>query len=199
MGNDKKIDKANESVNLRKLSYSPQVNPLLEPTEIEVKRKYVRTSSRESTDPASQQVTATTIHIVEEKDDAEFVKVFIEGVRAAFSLTKTAYRVFQLVIAVYESTPLKKGFAESIYLAWFDGGLAGQDVGMSDRTFHNGLRELLTKGFLYPKAPNLYWVNPNLFFKGDRVAFVKEYKRRAIVTAARARSQQQELLGEEDQ
>ena len=41
-----------------------------------------------------------------------------------------------------------------------------------------GLRELLAKGFLAPRSPNLYWVNPALFFKGDRVAFVKEYRRR---------------------
>lgn len=197
--NDKKIDKPIQSVNLRKLSYSPQVNPLLEPTEIELKKKYVRTSSVQSTDPTTMMVTATTIHIIEEKDDAEFVKVFAEGIRAAFSLTKTAYKVFQVVLAVYESTPLKKGFAESIYLAWFDGGLAGQDIGMSDRTFHNGLKELLQKGFLYPKAPNLYWVNPGLFFKGDRVAFVKEYKRRSVVTAARERAAQQDLLHEVDQ
>lgn len=82
-----------------------------------------------------------------------------------------------MVLAIYEATPMRSGYADSIYLAWFDGGLAGRDVGMSDRTFHNGLKELLQKGFLYPKAPNLYWVNPALFFKGDRVAFVKEYRR----------------------
>jgi hypothetical protein len=50
---------------------------------------------------------------------------------------------------------------------------------MSDRTFHGGLKELLAKGFLAPKAPNQYWVNPALFFKGDRVAFVREYRKTA--------------------
>ena len=52
----------------------------------------------------------------------------------------------------------------------------GNDIGMSDRTFHNGLKELIAKGFLSAKAPNQFWVNPALFFKGDRVAFLKEYR-----------------------
>jgi hypothetical protein len=48
---------------------------------------------------------------------------------------------------------------------------------MSEYTFKRGLRELLAKGFLSPREPNLYWVNAALFFKGDRVAFIKEYRR----------------------
>lgn len=117
------------------------------------------------------------IYTIEERDDADFVKVFADGVKASFSLTTTAARVFQVVLGVYEATPMRGGYADSIYLAWFDGGLAGRDVGMSDRTFQNGLKELLEKGFLSPKAPNLFWINPTMFFKGDRVAFVKEYRR----------------------
>ncbi|WP_434533783.1 hypothetical protein, partial [Chitiniphilus shinanonensis] len=75
-------------------------------------------------------------------------------------------------------TPMAGGYADSVYLAWFDGGLSGQNIGMTDRTFQTGLRELLAKGFLAARSPNLFWVNPSLFFKGDRVAFVKEYRRR---------------------
>jgi hypothetical protein len=33
------------------------------------------------------------------------------------------------------------------------------------------------KGFLSPKLRDQFWVNPSLFFKGDRVAFITEYKR----------------------
>ena len=49
---------------------------------------------------------------------------------------------------------------------------------MSKYTFNNGLKELLEKQFLFPRSPNEYWVNPALFFKGDRVAFLKEYRLR---------------------
>jgi len=54
---------------------------------------------------------------------------------------------------------------------------------MSDRTFHAGLKELIAKEFLKPKLPNQYWVNPALFFKGDRVAFMREYRRTPTKTA----------------
>ena len=56
--------------------------------------------------------------------------------------------------------------------------------GMSEKTFQRGLRELLGKSFLAPKLPNVYWVNPALFFKGDRVMFVREYRRRSAQTKA---------------
>jgi hypothetical protein len=73
---------------------------------------------------------------------------------------------------------MSKGFADSVYLAWFDGGLSGRSVGMSDDTFNRGMKELLSKGFLSPRGPNVFWVNPSLFFKGDRVLFLKEYRRK---------------------
>lgn len=176
---------------LRKLAYSPDHNPLMDPLDIEVKRRRVRTSgARDLVDVETGELSGVSaIYTIEERDDAGFVKVFADGVKLAFGLTGTAARVFQVVLAIYESTPMRGGYVDSIYLAWFDGGLAGRDVGMSDRTFHNGLKELLQKGFLYPKAPNLYWVNPALFFKGDRVAFVKEYRRMRPTNPA-----QQELL-----
>ena len=54
----------------------------------------------------------------------------------------------------------------------------GRSIGMSEATFHRGFKELLLNRFLAPRSANLYWVNAALFFKGDRVAFVKEYRRK---------------------
>lgn len=171
---------ARSGPNLRGLSFSPDANPLLEPQEIEVRRRRVKTGRQQDLiDPRTGEVTGVSaVFTVEEKDDAEFVKVFADGVKAAFGLSKTASRVFQVVLEQYQQTPMSGGYADSVYLAWFDGGLSGQSIGMTDRTFQTGLKELLAKGFLAPRAPNLFWVNPSLFFKGDRVAFVKEYRRR---------------------
>ena len=76
--------------------------------------------------------------------------------------------------------PISKRYADSIYLVWFDCGLSGRQLGMSEPTFNSGLKKLLAKCFLYPKKPNIYWVRltPHYFFKGDRgVMFIKEYQR----------------------
>lgn len=168
------------TINLRKLDFSPLVNPLVEPQQIQSKRRFVRSGrADELINPATGEVHGVaTIHLVEERDDAEFVKVFAAGVAASYELSKTAQRVFQVVIDVYQRTPMSRGFADSIDLFWFGDGIEGRDVGMSEKTFQRGLKELLEKRFLYPKTPTSFWTNPALFFKGDRVLFVKEYRRR---------------------
>lgn len=172
------VSAARQGPNLRDLKFSPESNPLLEPTEIEVKRRRVKTGESKSlVDPLTGELThVSAVYTIEDKDDEEFVKVFSDGVKAAFGLSKTASRVFQVVLEQYQNTPMSTGYAEAVYLAWFGDGLSGQSIGMTDRTFHTGLKELLAKGFLAPKAPNLFWVNPSLFFKGNRVTFIKEYR-----------------------
>lgn len=164
------------------------VNPLIEPQEIRVQKRYIRTrGGTEMVNPRTGELAGVAaIHIVEERDDAEFVKVFAEGVRAAFELTKTGYRVFQAVLAIYQNTSMKGGYAEAVELFWFGEGLNGLQIDMSEKTFQRGLKELLAKGFLAPKSASMFWVNPTLFFKGDRVAFVKEYRRKSAKREAEA-------------
>lgn len=168
------------SINLKKLDYFPAYNPLMEPHEVEVKKRYVRTGIKNDlVDPSTGEVQAVAaVHQIEYRDDAEFVKVFAAGVAASYDLNKTAQRVFQAVLAEYERTPMRGGFADTVELFWFGDGLSGRDIGMSEKTFQRGLKELLGKGFLAPKSSSVFWINPNLFFKGDRVLFIKEYRRR---------------------
>ncbi|WP_175744496.1 hypothetical protein [Burkholderia multivorans] len=171
---------SNEKPNLRYLEFSPEVNPLLEPKAITIKRRYVDSGvRRDLMDSDGVVQAATVIRNIEEKDDAEFVKVFAAGVSASYDLSRTGQRVFQAVLDEYQRTPMQGGFADAVYLSWFGEGLSGRDVGMSEKTFQRGLRELLGKAFLAPKSPNVYWVNPALFFKGDRVMFIREYRRRS--------------------
>jgi len=167
---------------LDKLSYSPTINPLIEPQQIRTKKRLVRSGRADQVVSTStgEVFGVSAIHQVEERDDAEFVKVFAAGVAATYELTKTAQRVFQVVLDQYQRTPMSRGYADTVELFWFGDGIDGRDVGMSEYTFKRGLRELLDKGFLYPKSPSSYWTNPALFFKGDRVMFIKEYRRRRV-------------------
>jgi len=170
------------SVNLRYLEYTPEQNPLMELTSVPVKKKKVRSglASKTLVDVETGEIAAASVvHQIEDKDSDEFVKVFAAGIAAAYELSRTGQRVFQSVLQEYERTPMSGGFVDSVHLVWFGDGLQGKDIGMSDKTFQRGLKELLSKGFLAPKIPNVYWVNPALFFKGDRVMFVKEYVRRS--------------------
>lgn len=170
-----------KTVNLRRLNYSPRENPFMAGAEIRTSTKTVRTRSapRDLLDPETGEVVgATVIHTIEERDEEHFVKVFAEGVRAAFDLKAPGARVFNLVLAEYQSAKMTGGYADSITLFFFDEGLNGRSIDISEKTFQRGLKELLSKGFLSPKAPNQFWVNPALFFKGDRVTFAREYRKK---------------------
>ena len=168
------------SINLRKLEFSPTFNPLVEPQQLRTRRRLVKSGrSEDLVNPATGEITGVAaIHQIEERDDAEFVKVFAAGVAASYELTKTAQRVFQVVLDQYPRTPMSRGYADVVNLFWFGDGIDGRDAGMSEKTFQRGLKELLEKRFLWAKDPVSFWVNPALFFKGDRVLFIKEYRRR---------------------
>lgn len=169
-----------EKINLRKLHLSPLVNPLVKPQEITSRRRLVKSGRTEDLiNSVTGEVSGmSAIHQIEEKDDAEFVKVFAAGVSASYDLSKTAQRVFQVVLDQYQRTPMSKGYADYVNLLWFEGGIEGREVGISEKTFQRGLKELLMKKFLAPKDGVAYWINPALFFKGDRVIFIREYRRR---------------------
>lgn len=163
-----------------KSRYSPDVNPLMESLVVPTKKSRVSSGLGQTPliDGQTGEVVATTvIHQITEVDTEQFVKVFLAGINAIYELTRPGQRVFQAVLAEYERTDMHSGFAAAVALAWFDGGLSGRAIDMSEKTFNRGLRELLDKGFIAPKTPGLFWVNPSLFFKGDRVRFVKEYRR----------------------
>lgn len=173
----------NQSIHALKRAFSPIDNPFAKPVTIDIdahsKRRYVQTGKQQDlVDPATGEVhSVSMIRKVEIKDDAEFVKVFAEGVKAAFELNTAGNKVFRAVLDAYQHEKMTAGYADCLTLAWFDSGLNGATINMSERTFNRGLKELIEKNFLSPKMPNIYWVNPALFFKGNRVAFVSEYRR----------------------
>lgn len=173
------MSKGPAKISLRNLDYSPRINPLCEPTKITIKKRYGKSiQSSDMVDVATGEVVGVNaIRRTEYKDDEHFVKVFASGVAASFDLNRTSQRVFQAILVEYEKMPMLGGYADTVDLFWFDGGLCGRDIGMSDKTFQRGLKDLLEKGFLSPRMPNSFWVNPSLFFKGDRVIFMREYVR----------------------
>jgi hypothetical protein len=49
---------------------------------------------------------------------------------------------------------------------------------MADATYYRGMKELLEKGFLAESTvQNKYFLNPDYMWNGDRLAFVKEYRK----------------------
>ena len=114
-------------------------------------------------------------------DKEEFVKFFGAGIMEVFELTKPAKDVFKAIMNVYleqKNQPDQLYFNHEMVRLYY-----GFDK--SRASFNNGTNELCVKGFLAPveAMDSLYWVNPNLFYKGDRIRIVHDYVR-AGTTAA---------------
>lgn len=162
-----------------RLDYSPKINPLAKTAAVKTKTKYVRTGHAEHlANIETGEITHTSLlHQVEQLDEEHFVKIFAAGVKAMFDLSGTAMKVFNIVLKNYQKEKMTGGYTDTVELFWFDEGLSGESIGIKERSFRSGLRELIDKRFLAPRMPNSYWVNANLFFKGDRVIFIKEYRK----------------------
>ena len=107
----------------------------------------------------------------EEVDSTKFLKLFVNGVRALAELSNPGARVFELLYIEMQNNVGK----DQVYLS-FTG--IEEETKISRATFKRGMAELIDKKFLAAMpAVGWYWVNPDFIWNGDRLAFVKEYKR----------------------
>lgn len=108
----------------------------------------------------------------QEVDSTKFVKLFIQGVKALKELSGAGTKVFEfLYLRVQEEIG-----QERVNLSFT---LVDQDATpISQATFTRGMKELIEKEFIAPTpAVGLYWINPSFIWNGDRLAFVREYRR----------------------
>ena len=107
----------------------------------------------------------------QEVDRTQFVKLYVNGVKAFAGLTGAGAQVFGLVYAELQKTPGK----DMIYLNFSD---VDQDITpISKATFMRGVKEILLKKFLAEtQVSGRYFVNPDYIFNGDRLAIVKEFR-----------------------
>lgn len=154
-------------------------NPFWEKTEIKIGSKMVKVSGGKHINGDGESISHSGIHVVREVDENEFVKIYTKNIRAIFDLKPTAQRVLQYLMTELQKTPN----ADAIYLAWVgaDEYFCENDIKASRASFHRALSELIQKGFLAESTkPNMFWFNPNLFFNGNRLTFVHEYRKMNI-------------------
>lgn len=111
----------------------------------------------------------------EEVDSTKFVKLFINGVKALAELTNAGTRVFELLYIELQNHIGK----DEVYLSYT---AMEKTTSMSRTTFSRGVKELVEKKFIAPSvAPGKYYVNPDYLWNGDRLTFVKEYRKRTQI------------------
>jgi hypothetical protein len=156
----------------KELRHRHEANPLLVSREIVLQERTIKTgSSRDLIDANTGEIHAVNAIYQRKLVDSErYAKIYLDGVSKTFGLTKTAQRVFQVILKLCQKD------TDRLYLNFM---MASKiDEAILERTYHRGLLELLKNGFVaYSDLPNMLWINPHLFFNGDRVRFITEYQK----------------------
>ena len=124
----------------------------------------------------------------QEVDKTQFIKLYINGVKAFSGLSGAGAQVFGFVYAELQKAVGK----DMIYLNYSD---IDQSISpISRATFMRGIKEILLKKFLAETlVSGRYFVNPDYIFNGDRLAIVKEYRVKRDFSSDEAFRQQLEV------
>lgn len=170
-------------------------NPFLEALDVPVTKKFssqesglfISRSSQESGTGEVSEVAAITR--VKTVDEEKFVKIFTDELRHFFSLKPSTQKVLQVVLVELQ----KRKDKDIVYLDYkhaIEYFTTAEDTKpiMSRPTFHNCIKEMIDKEFIAESTyQNQYYINPKLFFNGNRLRLVKEYR------VAKSCEEQQEL------
>ena len=113
----------------------------------------------------------TGFHEIVEVDKTQFVKLYINGVKAFQGLKAAGGKVFEIIYRSVQEVP----GTDRIFLHFME---IEQDITpISESTFYRGMTELIKAGFLAESTtPGMYYLNIDYLFNGNRLAFVKEYR-----------------------
>lgn len=101
-------------------------------------------------------------------DKEKFVKIFKAQIKALFSLSMAGIRVFGYIM---DATRISES------MIFFSKRACKKYTGYSSTNSVNvGVSELLEKGFIArSEEPNIFFINPAIFFNGDRMTIVNQY------------------------
>jgi hypothetical protein len=168
-----KIDEKGVS-GLPKCTENPFLKEAVEEIQNSIVRKYVNSSGNDRkavlnmVDGETGEVLKTSFVRQMRVDEEQFTKVYINHFASFFELSKTAIRVFGYIMKCMK--PAK----DQIYLSHEE---AMKYTGYtSPKSVYKGLMELAKANIIARSSlPNIWYINPMLFFNGSRVTFVDEY------------------------
>lgn len=149
---------------------SPFINELLE-VEISSRRRILagKSPSRIVNGKTGELEGMQTFAVLEKVDKEQFTKVFRAGLTGMFGLSKAGIKVFSFIASkakpnkdevIFELDECKE-FTEY----------------KTHQPIMTGLSELIENNFIARSTKHYrYFINPNMFFNGSRVAFIKMYQ-----------------------
>lgn len=148
-----------------------------------------------------ERLEAAEIRRVKAVDTEPFVKVFVSELDRFYKLTPTALRIVTCLI--HDIGKIRIGDGDKVMIREQAIAKSMTDHGQkppSTAAFYKAMHELIEKGFVAPSVdPPLYFINPAIFFNGDRVRFVTEIRRKKQTKQQMLEEQGQERLNLEDE
>lgn len=149
-------------------------NPLVVPRELVFKTRSVQVrSGKDITDNETGEIhSVSAVYQRKIVDSERFAKLYVDGITKTFELSASARKVFGVVLKVCAKD------SDRIYINFMQTKEIIDDElnKFGERTFHRGMQELIEKGFIAAsQLPSMFWINPHLFFNGDRVRFITEF------------------------
>jgi len=170
-----------------------KTNPFLVETQKNTKKGMKKISNKQGdklmlvSESTGEIVAPAGFWQTQEVDRTQFVKLYINGVKAFKDLTSAGTKVFAVLFKKVQHEIGK----DVLYLSFYD---INQDENpMSESTYMRGIKELINKDFIAESmTTSRYFLNPDFMWNGDRLAFVKEY--RVAVETGKLNDYQMDLL-----
>jgi hypothetical protein len=121
--------------------------------------------------PATTQIIKTV-----KADKEQFVKIFTTHLKAFFELNQTAYKILQYVLYTVQQDAID---SDRVYLNLNTAQQYFISIGQkcSPASYYNGMKSLVEKLFIAETTnQGFYFINPKLFFNGDRVQFLTTFE-----------------------
>ncbi|EHG4045343.1 hypothetical protein P4Q63_005305 [Salmonella enterica] len=153
------------------------LNPLLSEREltIEIKNKKLVMSRIPELGMGfyGKEYIANIVHR-QEVEVEEFIKLYTSKIKDYFELTKSAYKVFVIILHIRQGIKDK----DYIYLSCKKAISFSESLDcsmISESIFYRGVKELIDKKIVAKtNEKNWYFINPSVVFNGNRTRFVTE-------------------------
>jgi len=144
------------------------------------------------TSPSGEFIAPAGFWQTQEVDKTQFVKLYINGVKAFRDLTGPGTKVFEILYLEVQGQIGK----DMVYLSF--NAVKQEVTPMSEATYTRGMRELIAKGFIAPNVlQGWYFINPDYMWNGDRLAFVKEFRVKRDASSDQAWREKLEAKGQQ--
>lgn len=146
------------------------------------KTEVIQTDGPAAVTVGQEQIAIAQIRRITTVDGEPFVKLFTAELNRFFDLSPTALRI--VTVLIQDIGKIRLGDGDQVYITEKSIGDTLTEHGLaapSSATYYRAMEELIAKGFVAPStnAP-LYFINPAIFFNGDRVRFVTEIRRKKL-------------------